>query len=465
MGSSSLRAPGGLPRPMTLGSPRYRTAVAGALVVAVVLIGGASRAAEWAQLPVRLAAIAVVAASLWPLDATRLRLHRRFAFFALACLALPLVQLLPLPPDLWAALPGRAPYAAIAEATGTTGWRPASLTPDLTVNALQALLVPMAAGLAAIHLEDDGRRIVAGMFVAAGLLSAVLGLAQLGVAGDGLRLFAETSADAPVGLLANRNHQAVLLACALPLCAAVVPRRAIEHRPLVVSGLALAGALIVSAVLLLTGSRMGALLWLGGILGAGWTVRARGLLATPRSPAPLALWSAVGLATLFAAGALLLDSELLERFRTADIASDTRSAALPSLLATAHAFFPAGAGLGAFDSVYRQFEPDALLSTIYLNQAHNEPLQLAIEGGLPALALLLVFAGWWFGTTWQLARQRARFPGRGLDRASIAVTALLMLSSLVDYPLRTPLLSALFVFCCVAMAASAVRERPPGPAA
>jgi O-antigen ligase len=199
---------------------------------------------------------------------------------------------------------------------------------------------------------------------------------------------------------------------------------------------------------------MGAVLWVGGVLGAGWTLHARGWLRRPTSPAALAALCAGLVAVVLAAGVVLLDSEMLERFRAEDIAADTRGAALPSLLVTARAFFPAGAGFGAFDSVYRQFEPDALLSTIYLNQAHNEPLQLAIEGGLPALVLLLVFVAWWARTAWRLGRSRLG----GLPRAATVVTALLMVSSLVDYPLRTPLLAALFVVCCAVMAAAERRR-------
>ena len=454
MGISSLRMPIGPAGTRLVGTPRYRTAVAVFLVLAVALFGGASRADEAAQLPVRLAAIGVLAASLWPHGPAALRRNLHLVLFASACAALPLVQLVPLPPAIWAGLPGHALYAQVAEATGTTGWRPMSLTPDLTVNALLALLVPASALVAALHLDANGRKIVAIAFVAAGLLSALLGLAQLGVPGDQLRLFANTSENAPVGLFANRNHQAALLACTFPLSAAVVPARAGGRGRLVVAGLLALAALLVSAVLFLTASRMGAVLWVGGVLGAGWTLRARGWLRRPASPAALAAWCAGVVAVILAAGVVLLDSEMLERFRAEDIAADTRGAALPSLLVTARAFFPAGAGFGAFDSVYRQFEPDALLSTIYLNQAHNEPLQLAIEGGLPALVLLLVFVAWWARTAWRLGRSRQR----GLPRAAIVVTALLMVSSLVDYPLRTPLLAALFVVCCAVMA-TAVRRR------
>ena len=105
------------------------------------------------------------------------------------------------------------------------------------------------------------------------------------------------------------------------------------------------------------------------------------------------------------------------------------------------------------DSVFRRFEPDRLLSTIYMNQAHNEPMQLAIEGGLPALILLVAFAAWWLWTA-----VRVLGPGaRALSVAWLTVSAILLASSLVDYPLRTPLLGSLFAVACVEMGRHAKR--------
>jgi hypothetical protein len=43
--------------------------------------------------------------------------------------------------------------------------------------------------------------------------------------------------------------------------------------------------------------------------------------------------------------------------------------------------------------------------------------------------------------------------------AAATVTLILMISSLVDYPLRTPLLGALFAVACVELIAAA-RDRP-----
>jgi O-antigen ligase len=112
-------------------------------------------------------------------------------------------------------------------------------------------------------------------------------------------------------------------------------------------------------------------------------------------------------------------------------------------------FLPFGSGFGTFDPVYRMVEPDSLLSTIYLNEAHNEPLQLAIEGGLPALLLLLLFLVWWALAVVHAVRPRESNVQRALAMAMATATLIMMLSSLVDYPLRTPLLSALFALACV----------------
>jgi hypothetical protein len=86
-----------------------------------------------------------------------------------------------------------------------------------------------------------------------------------------------------------------------------------------------------------------------------------------------------------------------------------------------------------------------------MNQAHNEPLQLAIEGGVPALLLLGLFAWWWTRTVIAVVRTRESVTRRTLGIAAIGLTAILMASSLVDYPLRTPLLGALFAVATVMM--------------
>ncbi|TCS14906.1 O-antigen ligase family protein [Caulobacter sp. BK020] len=444
--------------------PLYRLMIAAGLSLVLALAGGASRHDEVQQAVVRSAALLAIGASLWPLDFTAPRRHAGIVAAIAAAYLLLVLQLVPLPPAIWAALPGHGAYAHIAEVSGTIGWRPLSLSPDLTLNALAALLPATAMALAVLHLDFRDRARLAGAVVVMAAASGLLGLGQ--VATGGLRLYHETSQDSAVGLFANRNHQAALMACALPLTAALAGlslRKGADRR--LVLTLTSATMLFLLIALLATGSRMGLLLGLIGLVGAAWTWRAAGQRLWPvRRAARLGVGGALvvilgGLAAIIARGGAV------GRLAPADIAGETRVALLEPLLTTAKAFMPLGAGFGTFDGVYRQFEPYALLSTIYMNQAHNEPLQLAIEGGIPALTLLATFLFWWGRAVWMATRPEVEAqPGRGGRRRGMAVaaataTVILMASSLVDYPLRTPLLGALFALACVELAAAAARAR------
>jgi O-antigen ligase len=438
---------------------RYRMIVAALLFVGLLIAGGASRADEPRQIVVRLVSIAAIIATLWPLQKTPVQLARGWRWAGLLAYLLVLMQLVPLPPGWWAALPGHAVYADISVASGATSWRPLSLTPDLTLNTLFALLPATAVAAACLYLDAKARARLWLWIVGGALLSGCLGLLQLGAGGSALRFYRETSADSAVGIFANRNHQATFLACALPLLGAILGLRLREHgrRRALAIGAAAAALLVVGD--LATASRAGLVLSLAGAAGGLWAFDGSGvrIMAVRGRYRVLAL-VAGGSALLFAAAAT---SRLgvLERLNHTDPAAESRLQMLRPLFHTAAAFFPFGSGFGSFETVYRQFEPDALLSTIYMNEAHNEPLQLAIEGGLPALLLLTLFLCWWVATAAHILRGRLPTSRRPLARAAITASALLMAESLVDYPLRTPLLAALFVVACLEMSRAAAYER------
>lgn len=430
---------------------------------ALALAGGASRFDEDQQPIIRIAAILVMGASLWRLDLRPLAERRGLIFAAGAAYLVVLIQLIPLPFQIWASLPGHDAYASIASAAGASVWRPLSLTPDLTLNALYALLPATAAGVAALYLDRRDRIWLARGVVAIALASAVLGLFQVAGAGSELHLYRVTSDDAPVGLLANRNHQAALLSCALALTGALAGvRRRDTVDPRVGLGAALAIAAVLVLAVLSTGSRMGLLLCAVGSLAGLVAYKAAGRRLLPARPAWRLALLAIAALLLVGVGMAAVRSGAVERLVHTDRVSDTRATMIQPLLATAKAFMPFSAGFGSFDSVYRRFEPAGLLSTIYMNEAHNEPLQLAIEGGLPALALLAGFALWWVWTAIQGLVRASSVQSRALCVGWVAAGVILMLSSLVDYPLRTPLLSAVLVVACVEMGRASGAQRAAG---
>jgi len=156
-----------------------------------------------------------------------------------------------------------------------------------------------------------------------------------------------------------------------------------------------------------------------------------------------------------AAAAFVLQRDMaVQRFVAESASEEQRTAFLPVYWKMIRDFFPFGSGFGSFDPVFRSYEPDAALAPAYMNHAHNDWAQIAIEGGAPALALALIFLGWFAHRTWRLWRLPATVPNQLTGRAGSLIVLLLLLASLVDYPLRTPLLSCLMAIACVWISAT-----------
>jgi O-antigen ligase len=97
------------------------------------------------------------------------------------------------------------------------------------------------------------------------------------------------------------------------------------------------------------------------------------------------------------------------------------------------------------------FETPTTLVPVFVNHAHNDWLEVWLEGGWPALAILAAFLIWFASVA--VRRWRTYWPNeavldRSLSRAGTIVVPLLMLHSAVDYPLRTTALKCLAAFCC-----------------
>jgi O-antigen ligase len=327
---------------------------------------------------------------------------------------------------------------------------------------LLALLPATAAALCFAYLDGGARARVWLWLCGAAVLSALLGILQLAAGGEAYRFYRETSPDSAVGIFANRNHQAAFLACALPLLGAVTGLRTIERPSRHWLWLAAGIAAVLELGILATASRSGLVLGAVGLAAAIWSFRASGAgwgVAEGRSRA---LLFAAGLVALVAAIFAATRLGVADRLAHTDPAGEMRFQMIAPLIETARAFFPWGSGFGSFETVYRQFEPDVLLSTIYMNQAHNELLQLAIEGGLPALLLLASFLWWWAATALRIVHGDLSRARRGTALAAVAITAMLLAESLVDYPLRTPLLGSLFAIACVEMIRARSTARLPG---
>lgn len=416
-------------------------ALLGALLAVLVVTGGASRADELGQVMVRCAAIVAMLVlcmtrRTWDWHGIRLPL----AWLALVA-GVVLVQLVPLPPLLWTALPGRAPFEA-AIPVGPQPWRPINLTPDGGLNTFLSLSVPMAVLTILAGMSRPQRARVLDFMLAAIVFSALLGSLQLAGAGF-VNPFVNNNAGEASGLFANRNHQALLLSAGLPLLALWAFRDAGKARP--GRWLSVAGVTIWFLFLILaTGSRAGIGLVAIG-LAAFAVIALQGLrqvrIRWPRWALPAAL-ATVGSVL----GAILLVSlasdraQSLMRLTGSGEAGDIRFSALPLLRDIVLLYFPFGSGFGSFDPVFRIAEPFALLNPSYFNHAHNDAVELFIEAGLAGLAIVGFALFIWVRLGIAGFRQ---FRKGGLTGfAGWSVLTLILVASLVDYPARTPMIMA-----------------------
>ena len=68
--------------------------------------------------------------------------------------------------------------------------------------------------------------------------------------------------------------------------------------------------------------------------------------------------------------------------------------------------------------------------------------------GLPGAALLLLFVTWFARQSFKAWRSREPGEDRAVARAGSVIILIALLGSLVDYPLRTPLMMAIFAIAC-----------------
>jgi len=273
-----------------------------------------------------------------------------------------------------------------------------------------------------------------------------------------------TNPDSPVGAFANRNHFAGLLYAALPLLAAYLastrsPRGSTPPWA-VLSGAAL--FLLILACVGLTGSRAGLLLVVPAALGAGalWL-----LSSSPRRGRAGRRWAGGGLVVAMLLGLIVLP-QLTARLKI-DGWTDVRREELWSVTSrAARAHQPVGSGPGTFVPIYQRFERWEAMPNVPANHAHNDWLELWLEGGVPVLLVLCAFLLWFGVTTGRLLWRRpagehdAEWRLFGIAGALTAL--LLMLHSMVDYPLRTEALTSVFAFSCALLVRPRrARERRP----
>lgn len=429
-----------------------------AFLIACLLFGGASAAGLWSNMGLQLVALAII---FWALVVERStpmsRSGRQLVTLAALAAALILLQLIPLPPSLWTGLGGRERIADGFRMLGEPlPWLPISLAPDRTIASALWLLPAMAVLLGIVRLGSFKPGWFAWALAAVTTMAVAIGGLQVGGGEQSPWYFYSiTNRGSATGFFANANHMATLLVVTIPFLAALyLNARAKGQSVKRSSGLfvVLAGALTVLAVgVAVNGSLAGIGLCVPALAASAMMIVSR-KRQVPR-------WSLLLLPLLLAGSVVVAFSAPFGNNLTGQGAAGDESSRRTSFarsLEAAGDFAPLGSGVGTFQQVYRHYEDPAAVTTVYMNHAHSDLIELLLETGLPGLALILLFLFWWGRRV--LAVWRAEQVDHFARAATIA-SAVILAHSLVDYPLRTAAISAILAMCCALMAEPRARTR------
>lgn len=421
-------------------SARFASVAAPVYLAACLLAGGSGQGVTNNFL-LQLGGAAILAWSFAAPEQEKRPGVRYLAVIAMAALGWIAFQLLPLPSALWARIPGRefvvSGFDALRMALPAM---PISLDPNATVRSMLALLPPAAMFVLARRSGLTTHIWSAGVLLAVALASIGLGVLQIG-GGKDFYLYRFVNLGAATGFFANANHLGALLLTTIPFLAALaagwIRRASAPYDRLV----ALAGSAALAAVLavgvVVNGSL--AVLLLGGPV-----IAASLLLLVPRDTLRLKRWwllAALALTMISMAGATAAVSGLSSSAETSwqqrvNMWSRTAEAVEDHGLA--------GTGLGTFPVIYAMKEDPSQAGRFYVNHAHNDYLEIVLELGVPGALLLIAFLAWWLSRVAAVWAERAPVP---LSRAATIASGALLAHSLVDFPLRTAALAAVFAMC------------------
>jgi len=392
-------------------------------------------------------------------------------------LAVPALQLVPVPPVFWRHLPGRETVVQSLALIGAgDAWMPLSLDPNRTGLALVAVASCLPLLILAFSLRRRSMDLVPVTLVALGVASAMFGALQLSLGNQALVI-------QPRGVMRHQlyatfaNHNASGLFFVLCLVSLTALRRGWladrlrryrnpqregpadalvrgEGAIKIVLGALFALCAVLSqsrsAVLIL----VFVLVWLT-LRNAAAVTRFAKRAATGKGGLPG--WAAVAALIAAAAGLTALASshsvrQSLARFEKTDdfrfqIWEDTRS--------VVSRYMPVGAGVGAFDDVFQLDESLESVTPLTAGRAHSDYLEAAAESGLVGPLLILAWAAWIALRTW---RARAR-GSRPLALAACGVMACIAMQSAIDYPLRNMAMLAIAASMVGLLARPGVADR------
>lgn len=429
------------------------------LLCLVFLTGGASRVDV--QSLVLLRPLSMVACALALLTLKRQHFEGRkwlisgFSAIVLLCI----FHLIPLPPSLWHALPGRGILVEVDRlAMLENMWRPLTITPMNGWHALASLSTPLAVLLLGIQLSRDDLYRFLPLLLCLGGLSGLMGMFQIMGDPQGMLYFYRiTNNGSAVGLFSNRNHAATLLACLFPMLAvyASISTGTVDEQR-IRQFIASAAGIVLVPLILVTGSRSGMLMSIPALAVAALLYhkpvegRAVRRVETRIKLEAVHVIAAAVIVSLVFLTILYSRAEAWDRLFESSAIEDARTDYWDIGLTMIQSYFPFGSGLGSFVEAYQLVEPSHYLQSNYVNHMHNDWLEISLTGGLPAMIILATAIIFYLLRTVSLWRRNDQERHEvKFARLASALIFVIALASVSDYPLRTPIMMAIFAISCL----------------
>ncbi|SMH40808.1 O-antigen ligase family protein [Mesorhizobium australicum] len=408
----------------------WRKYLLGSILVCSLLLGGSAASGMWTDallqtLTILVAAPILSASAGEPID-------RKVLAYCASILAAILIQLIPLPAGLLDLVRSEAFSQGRTEAGA--GFDLITLGVGRTVDNLTYASALVFLMLAISRLPGEQVHALLPFLIAGIACQALAGAIQYAgtdrVSIEGVLPYTITA-----GTFANRNHFVSLLYVAIPFLVYVGTFRGMRLWSLL-------GMLVVLLVLLAAGSRAGAAIGLAAIILSGVFINARSRFSVAGIGLLVATLGIFG----FGAWAQFEQrNSAMEDDARWDFAHGTMNGIWENWLF--------GVGYGNFSRAYQLFEDPASLGRAYANHAHNDYLELAFEGGLPAIVLVIAYVV-------LVSVQVLRIRHNQFQKAAFLGILFILLHSTVDYPLRTAAVGATFVFLNAVLFHRALQPRP-----
>lgn len=442
-----------IPRPISKLSLQYW--ILALLLVILFLTGGSSRAD--AQSLAIVHPLSVILCGGACISLRREHVTGRHWLLGWVCVifALVLIQLIPLPAPFWQSLASRQDIVSVEKLTGNSEIaRALTLAPTGGWHAVLSLFTPLALILWGAQLDRDDLFALLPLIVILATSSGILGLLQTISDPQGfLYLYRITNNGAAVGIFANRNHAATLLACLFPILAVYASTargnpQAVRIRQLI----AVAIAIVLVPLILVTGSRSGLVGAVIGLVAA--VILYQGLRSVRRDKRNqiriLPILAGFGLISLGLLTHFLSRAEAIERLFSEPSSKAGRTDFWAVSVDLFWKHLPWGSGPGSFVEAYQVLAPAKFLNPYYVNHAHNDWVETAVAFGIPGIIAMsgaLVAFGIRSCGLWRRANGSKRTVAFG--RLASVIMVILGVTSVFDYPLRTPVMMGLFAICAL----------------